>query len=52
MNAYKGKGKANNSNQRKSKATNRILIAEDDADIVLTYKSALEKAGYEVMVTD
>jgi CheY-like chemotaxis protein len=52
MNAYKGKGKTNNPIQPKSKATNRILIAEDDADIVLTYKSALEKAGYEVMVTD
>jgi CheY-like chemotaxis protein len=52
MNARKGKGKANTSSQRKSKATSRILIAEDDADTVLTYKAALEKAGYEVIVTD
>jgi CheY-like chemotaxis protein len=52
MRARKGKSISNNSSQRKSKATNRILIAEDDADIVLTYKATLEKAGYEVMVTD
>ena len=52
MKAWKGKDKANTSSQRKSKATGRILIAEDDADTVLTYKAALEKAGYEVIVTD
>jgi CheY-like chemotaxis protein len=52
MRARKGKNISNDSSQRKSKATNRILIAEDDVDIVLTYKAALEKAGYEVIVTD
>ena len=29
-----------------------ILIAEDDADTALTYRIALEKAGYEVTVAD
>jgi CheY-like chemotaxis protein len=52
MKPRKGKGNANTSSQRKSKATSRILIAEDDADTLLTYKAALEKAGYEVIVTD
>lgn len=52
MNAYKGKGKANNSIQTKSKAIGRILIADDDADTALTYKAALEKAGYEVIAVD
>ena len=52
MNAYKGKGKDNNPIQPKSKAIGRILMADDDADTVLTYKSALEKAGYEVIAVD
>jgi CheY-like chemotaxis protein len=52
MNAYKGKGKANNPIQPESKAIGRILIADDDADTVLTYKSALEKAGYRVIAVD
>jgi CheY-like chemotaxis protein len=52
MKAYKGKGKANNSIQTKSKAIGRILIADDDADTALTYKAALEKAGYEVISVD
>jgi PleD family two-component response regulator len=46
MKAYKGKGKANNPIQPESKAIGRILIADDDADTALTYKAALEKAGY------
>lgn len=45
---------------RKRKLTNpptatnakTILIAEDDADTALTYRIALEKAGYEVTVAD
>jgi CheY-like chemotaxis protein len=52
MNVYKGKGTANNPIQPKSKAIGRILIADDDADTVLTYKSALEKAGYRVIAVD
>jgi CheY-like chemotaxis protein len=52
MKAYKGKGTANKSTQPKSKAIGRILIADDDADTVLTYKSALEKAGYGVITVD
>jgi PleD family two-component response regulator len=52
MNVYKGKGTANNPIQPKSKAINRILIADDDADTVFTYKSALEKAGYGVITVD
>jgi CheY-like chemotaxis protein len=52
MNAYKGKGKASNPIQPKSKAIGRVLIADDDADTVLTYKSALEKAGYGVIEVD
>jgi CheY-like chemotaxis protein len=52
MKAYKGKGKANNPIQPESKAIGRILIADDDADAVLTYKTALEKAGYEVIAVD
>jgi len=52
MNVYKGKGRANNPIQPKSKAISRILIADDDADTVLTYKSALEKAGYGVIAVD
>jgi CheY-like chemotaxis protein len=46
------KAQANTSSQRKSKATGRILIAEDDSDTVLTYKTALEKAGYGVIAVD
>jgi CheY-like chemotaxis protein len=46
------KAQANTSSQRKSKATGRILIAEDDGDTALTYKTALEKAGYEVIAVD
>jgi CheY-like chemotaxis protein len=34
-----------------TRITNKILIAEDDENTVFTYKSALERAGYEVMVT-
>jgi CheY-like chemotaxis protein len=52
MKAGIGKGKAHNSSQRKSKATSRILIAEDDADTVVAYKAALEKAGYDVIAVD
>ena len=50
MNVYKGKG--DNSSQQKSKARSRILIAEDDGDTALTYKTALEKAGYGVIAVD
>ena len=46
------KAQANTFSQRKSKATGRILIAEDDADTVLTYKTTLKKAGYEVIAVD
>jgi CheY-like chemotaxis protein len=46
------KAQANTSSQQKSKATGRILIAEDDRDTALTYKAALEKAGYEVIAVD
>jgi CheY-like chemotaxis protein len=46
------KAQANTSSQRKLKATGRILIAEDDGDTVLTYKTALEKAGYGVIAVD
>jgi CheY-like chemotaxis protein len=52
MNVYTGTGKANNPIPPESKAISRILIADDDADTVLTYKSALEKAGYEVIAVD
>ena len=52
MNVYKGKGNVNNSSQQKSKGEGRILIAEDDGDTALTYKAALEKAGYEVIAVD
>jgi DNA-binding NtrC family response regulator len=52
MKAYKGKGKANNPIHPKSKAIGRVLIADDDADTVLIYKSALEKAGYGVITVD
>lgn len=50
MNAYKGIG--DNSSQQKSKARSRILIAEDDGDTTLTYKTALDKAGYGVIAVD
>jgi len=46
------KAQANASSQRNSKVTGRILIAEDDGDTALTYKAALEKAGYEVIAVD
>ena len=46
------KAQTNTSSQQKSKATGRILIAEDDGDTALTYKAALEKAGYEVIAVD
>lgn len=34
------------------KTTNKILIAEDDEDTAFAYKLSLEKAGYEVTVTE
>jgi CheY-like chemotaxis protein len=46
------KAQANASSQRNSKVTGRILIVEDDGDTALTYKAALEKAGYEVIAVD
>lgn len=44
--------KPNNFHQSETKTANKILIAEDDEDTTLTYKTSLEKAGYEVIVTD
>jgi CheY-like chemotaxis protein len=52
MNGRKKISKSNNSHQTETKTTNKILIAEDDEDTTLTYKTSLEKAGYEVIVTD
>ena len=52
MKAYKRKGKANNPIQPESKAIGRILIADDDEDTALTYKTALENAGYGVIAVD
>jgi DNA-binding response OmpR family regulator len=52
MSGRKKISKSNNSHQTETKTANKILIAEDDEDTTLTYKTSLEKAGYEVIVTD
>ena len=47
-----GKRKGNLDSPPPAASTKGILIAEDDEDTALTYKVTLQKAGYDVTVTD